>query len=59
MMKDERLFSFIARNTTLLCSSMKIESLERKVIVGEPVRQHGFMIEYKNGEESDDSDEEF
>ena len=54
--KDERLFSMVGRNTGSLCQSIKVETLEKKVVVGSAIQKHGFKFHYKNGYVSSSSD---
>ena len=39
--KDERLFSLIGRNTGALSRQIKIETVEKKVVVGSAIQKHG------------------
>ena len=56
--KDERLFSMIGRTTGSLCQSIKVETIEKKVVVGSAIQKHGFRFHYKDGHEIS-SDESF
>ena len=42
--KDERLFSMIGQNTSSLCQSIKLETIEKKVVVGSAITQHGSIF---------------
>ena len=42
--KDEGLFSMIEQNTTSLCQSIELETIEKKVVVGSAIKQHGFIF---------------
>ena len=44
--KDERLFSLIGRNTGALSRQIKIETIEKKVVVGSAIQKHGFVFDY-------------
>ena len=55
--KDERLFSFVARNTGPLCRRIKSTTVERKVVVGSAIQKHGFRFHYSNGNDSSSSEE--
>ena len=54
--KDERLFSMVGRNTGPLSRSIKVETLEKKVVVGSAIQKHGFRFHFKNGCNSSSSD---
>ena len=56
--KDERLFSMVARNTGPLCRNIKVETIEKKVVVGSAIAKHGFVFHYKNGNDSSTSSED-
>jgi hypothetical protein len=56
--KDERVFSFVARNTQPLCRQIKVETIEKKVIVGSAIRNHGFIFNYLDGVDSSSDEEE-
>ena len=55
---DERLFSMVNRNTGALSRNIKVETIERKVVVGSAIQRHGFIFHYKNGNISSSDDEE-
>ena len=50
--KDERLFSMVGRNTGPLSRSIKVETLERKVVVGSAVQKHGLIFNFEKGNAS-------
>ena len=50
--KDERLFSLIGRNTGSLCQRLKVETIEKKVVVESAIQKHGFVFDYQNGDNS-------
>ena len=54
--KDERLFSMVGRNTGALSRNIRVETIEKKVVVGSALQKHGFMFNYKNGVDSDSDD---
>ena len=54
--KDERLFSMIGRTTGALSRNIRVETIEKKVVVGSAIQKHGFIFHYKNGVESDSND---
>ena len=54
--KDERLFSMVARNTGPLSRSIKVETIERKVVVGSAVQKHGFIFDYTRASSLPDRD---
>ena len=54
---DERTFSMVNRNTGALCRNIKMETIERKVVIGHAIQKHGFIFHYKDGNVSS-SDEE-
>ena len=56
--KDERLFSMVGRNTGALSRNIKVETIEKKVVVGSAIQKHGFIFDYKKGHESSSSDDE-
>ena len=56
--KDERLFSLIGRNTGALSRRIKIETIEKKVVVGSAIQKHGFIFDYQKGHDSSSSDDE-
>ena len=35
-----------------LCRSLKVETIEKKVVVGSAVKKHGFVFDYQNGNAS-------
>ena len=51
-------FSLVNRNTGALSRCIKIETLERKVVIGSAIRKHGFIFHYKNGNTSSSDDDE-
>ena len=51
--KDERLFSMVGRTTEALSRNIRVETNEKKVVVGSAIQKHGFMFDYKNGVDSD------
>ena len=53
--KDERLFSMVGRNTGPQCRSLKIETIEKKVVVGSAVQKHGFIYNYKDAKKPNES----
>ena len=55
---DERLFSMVNRNTGALSWNIKVETIERKVVIGSAIQRHGFIFHYKNGNISSSDDEE-
>ena len=55
---DERLFSLVNRNTGALSRCIKIETLERRVVIGSAIRKHGFIFHYTNGNASSSDDDE-
>ena len=55
--KDERLFSLIGRNTGALSLQIKIETIEKKVVVGSAIQKHGFVFDYRKGHDSSSSDD--
>ena len=50
--KDERLFSIIGRTTGSLCQSIKVETIEKKLVVGSAIEKHGLRFYYKDGHEN-------
>ena len=50
--KDERLFSFVGRNTGALCRNIKVETIEKKVVVGSAIQKHGLVFDYRKGNDS-------
>ena len=50
--KDERLFSLVGRNTGPLSRRIKIETIEKKVVVGSAIQKHGFIFDHQKGHES-------
>ena len=44
--KDERLFSLVARNTGPQSRKIKVETIEKKVVVGSAVQKHGCRFGY-------------
>ena len=56
--KDERLFSLVGRNTGPLSRRIKIETIEKKVVVGSAIQKHGFIFDHQKGHESSSSDDE-
>jgi hypothetical protein len=56
--KDERLFSMVARNTQPLSRQIKSETIEKKVVIGSAIKNHGFIFNYLDGVDSssDESD---
>ena len=59
--KDERLFTMVGRNTVPQCRSIKVETIERKVVVGSAIQKRGFIFNYKDAKSriesiSDDDD---
>ena len=55
--KDERLFSMVGRTTGPLSRRIRVETIEKKVVVGSALQKHGFVFHYKDGIASDsDSD---
>ena len=52
--KDKRLFSMIGKNTGPLSRRIKVETIERKVVVGLVIQQHGFVF-YFNADPNDHS----
>ena len=50
--KDERLFSMVGRNTGPQCRSIKVETIERKVVVGSAIQKRVFVrdgISFRRG----------
>ena len=56
--KDERLFSMVGRTTGALSRNIRVETIEKKVVVGSALQKHGFMFHYKNGVDSDSDGDE-
>ena len=59
--KDERLFSMVGRNTGPQSRSLKVGTIEKKVVVGSAIHKNGFIFNYKdakavNESSSDDGD---
>ena len=54
---DERLFSMVARNTGPLCRSIKISTIEKKVVVGKSIANHGFRFHFNGANASSSGDE--
>ena len=59
--KDERLFSMVGQNTGPQCRRIKVETIEKKVVVGSALRKNGFIfnhnqVESPNVSSSDDAD---
>ena len=54
---DERLFSMVARNTGPLCRSIKISTIEKKVVVGKAIANHGFRFHFNGANASSSGDE--
>ena len=48
----------VAMNSQVLCRNIKAKTIEKKVIVGTAIRNHGFIFDYCKGNESSSSDEE-
>ena len=42
--KDEKLFSMVARNTGSQCQRIKVETIEKKVVIRSAVQRHGFIL---------------
>ena len=55
--RDERIFSLVAQNTRPQCRRIKVDTIENKVLIGSDIQSHGFIINYKDGNDSS-SDEE-
>ena len=55
---DERLFSMVNRNAGALSQSIKIETVEQKVVVGSAIQRHGFVFHYKSGTVSSSDEDE-
>ena len=55
--RDERIFSLVAQNTRPQCWRIKVDTIENKVLIGSDIQSHGFIINYKDGNNSS-SDEE-
>ena len=51
--KDERLFSMVGRTTGAFSRNIRVETIEKKVVIGSALQKHGFMFHYKNGVNSD------
>jgi hypothetical protein len=56
--RDERIFSMVARNSQPMCRNIKVETLEKKVLVGSAIKTNGFVFNYCDGVDSSSSDEE-
>ena len=56
--KDERLFSLVARNTGPRCRNIKVETIEKKVVVGSAIQKHGFRFNYQNGNASSSEEDD-
>ena len=56
--KDDRLFSLVGRNTGPLSRRIKIETIEKKVVVGSAIQKHGFIFDHQKGHKSSSSDDE-
>ena len=58
--KSERLFSMVGRNTGPQNRRIKVETIEKKVVVGSAIQKHGFIFNYndagKNVESSGDEE---
>ena len=59
--KDERLFSMVGRNTGPQCRSLKVATIENKVVVGSAIHKNGFIFnsndaKIANESSSDDGD---
>ena len=46
----------VARNTGPLSRSIKVETIERKVVVGSAVQKHGFIFDYAKASSLPDRD---
>ena len=46
---DERLFSMVGRMTRAQCRSIKVTTIEKKVVVGSAIHKHGFIFKYTDG----------
>ena len=62
--KSERLFSMIGRMTRPQGRNVKVETIERKAIVGAAIQKNGFIFDYTNAEtcnpnESSSDDDSF
>ena len=55
--KCERLFSMVGRITGPLSRNIKVETIERKVVVGSAVQKHGFIFDFEKGNDSSSSEE--
>ena len=55
--KCERLFSLVGRITGPLSRNIKVETIERKVVVGSAVQKHGFIFNFEKGNDSSSSEE--
>ena len=55
--KDERLFSLIAQNTGPLSRRIKVETIERKVVVGSAIQKHGFVFDFSSAPKANDNSE--
>ena len=55
--RDERIFSLVAQNTRPQCRRIKVDTIENKVLIGSAILSHGFIFNYKDGNDSS-SDEE-
>ena len=55
--KCERLFSMVGRFISPRSRNIKIETIERKVVVGSAVLLRGFIFDFKGGNESSSSEE--
>ena len=54
--KDWVHVSMVARNTGPLSRSIKVETIERKVVVGSAVQKHGFIFDYTRASSLPDRD---
>ena len=44
--RDERIFSMVARNTSSQCRNIKVDSIEKKVLIASAIRSNGFIFDY-------------
>ena len=55
---DERLFSLVGRNTGPLSNRIKVSTIEKKVVVGKAIANHGFRFNYFGANASSSGDED-